>query len=217
MIRLVRRAVFTGILAAVLVPTALASNGEPQKKLTKAGQAQARAASLRRSDFGPGWKATRSPSDNSNPRCSTYNPDNSDLVETGDYDSPDFGLADGSTVSVSTGVFLTEKMAKTAYGRVAAPGLPGCFAEIFRKGTGTPNAVKIAFAGPIGFPKRGDRLNAYRVRGTVAAQQTVSFTIDLVFFNKGRIDVAMLFLGIGKALPGAMERSLAARVAARAA
>jgi hypothetical protein len=212
----VRRAVFIGALAAVLVPAALAANGEPQKKLTKADQARARAASLRLADLGRGWTATRSPSDNSNPRCSTYNPDNSDLVETGDYDSPDFHLANGSTISVSTGVFRSAKMAKTAYNRVAAPGLPGCFAELFRKGTGRPNAVKIAFSGPIALPAYGDRSNAYSVRGTLTVQQTVAFTIDLVVFNKGRFDVALLFLGIGKALPQSLERSLTARVAARA-
>jgi hypothetical protein len=213
----VRRALFIGALAAVLVPAALAANGEPQKKLTKADQARARAASLRRTDFGSGWTASRSPSDNSHPRCSTYNPDNSDLVETGDYDSPDFRLASGSTVSVSTGVFRTAKMASTAYRRVAVPALPGCFAELFRKGTGNPSAVTIAFSGPIRFPRYGDRSSAYRISGVVKAQQqSVAFTIDLVVFTKGRYDVALLLLGIGKPLPPAMEQSLAARVAARA-
>ena len=92
------------------------------------------AASLRLADLGAGWKATPSSSDDSNPRCSTYNPDQSDLVETGKYQSPNFVRTDGSFVATSTGIFRTATMAKKAYGRVATPALPGCFGELFAKG-----------------------------------------------------------------------------------
>src|SRR5581483_623481 len=93
--------------------------------------------SLRPADL-PGWKVTphKPSSDDSDPRCSYYNPDQSDLVEIGDYDSPDFDRADGSSVSVSTGVFRSVQMAKTAYARVAQPALAKCLGELFRKGAG---------------------------------------------------------------------------------
>ncbi len=207
-----------GVLAAVLVPTALAAPGDPQKKLTKAGQARARTAALRLSDFGAGWKAERSPNDNTNPRCSSYNPDQSDLVEIGDYDSPDFTRTDGSFVSSSTGVFKTAAMARTAYSRVVKPALPTCFAELFRKGTGNPNAVTILGSGPLQFPHFGDRSAAYRLSATFAVQgQKVGLTIDIVIFNRGQMDVATIFLGIGRPLPASFERSLMGRLAARAA
>ncbi|HZQ65054.1 MAG TPA: hypothetical protein VFA66_07505 [Gaiellaceae bacterium] len=212
-----RRATLIGAIAAVLVPAALAANGDPQKKLTKADQARARAASLRLGDFPAGWRAERSPSSSSEPRCSNYNPDQSDLVETGDYDSPDFTRADGSFVSSSTGVFRTARMARTAYARVVRPELPDCFAELFRKGTGNPKAVKILGSGTLAFPAYGDRSNAYRLRATYTAQgQTVGLTIDIVVFNQGRVDVATIFLGLGRPLPTAFERSLIDRLAARA-
>src|SRR5260221_2307669 len=85
------------VIAAVLAGTALAAKGDPQKRFTKAGQAQARAVSPRLADFGKGW--TSKPATNkqeSSPRCSTYNPNQADLVVHGDYDSPDFSRPDGT-------------------------------------------------------------------------------------------------------------------------
>ena len=85
----------------------------------------------------------------SNPRCSTYNPDQSDLVEIGDYDSPDFSRPDGTFVSSTTGVFKTAAMARTGYARVAVPALPHCFAEIFKKGITKPSSATIFSSGPL--------------------------------------------------------------------
>ena len=215
----VRRLVLAVLVAAVVVPVALAATGDPQKKLTKADQARARAVSLKLSDLGQGWTAgPPSKEDSSNPRCSTYNPDQSDLIETGDYDSPDFSQASGSFVSSTVGVFRTAAMAKTGYARVVAPQLPKCFAELFRKGFKKPQSATIFSSGPVAFQRFGDRLNAYRIRASVKVPPaTVSATIDIVTFNRGRIDVALIFAGIQRPLPLAFEQSIVAKVAARAA
>lgn len=214
-----RRAGALGVVvaAAVVVGTALAAPGDPQKKLTKADQARARAASIRLSDLGTGWKAVPSgKKDSGSPRCSNYNPDQSDLVETGDYDSPDFTRKDGSFVSSSTGVFRTAQMARTGYGRVAVPALASCFAELFEKQVVKPNTLQVVGTGPLAFPALGDRSAAYRVRMTYKTPTaSVPFTTDLVVFNKGRADVALIFLGIGQPLPQAAERELSARVVSR--
>ena len=205
-------------IAAVLAETALAAQGDPQKKFTKAGQARARAVSLKLVDVGTGW--TSKPSTNnqeSSPRCSTYNPDQSDLIEIGDYDSPDFSRPDGTFVSSTTGVFKTAAMARTGYARVAVPALPHCFAEIFKKGITKPSSATILSAGPLSFPKYGDRSNAYRLTSLVQTPSArVRATIDLVVFNRGQIDVAIIFLGINQALPASLEQALVAKVAARA-
>jgi hypothetical protein len=211
---------WTGVLvvslAAVLAGTAWATQGDPQKKFTKADQALARRISLRSSDLGAGWTGKPSTDKSSNPRCSTYNPDQSDLIETGDHDSLDFSRPDGTFVSSSVGVFKTAAMARAGYRRVAVPQLPGCFAEIFRKGITAPSKATIFFSGPLVFPHYGDRLNAYRIRASVKTPSgTVSATIDLVVFNRGRVDVAIIFLGIPSAVPGSFEQSIVARVAAR--
>jgi hypothetical protein len=219
MMRLVRRALLATVLAAVVVPTATAGSHDPKHAFTKADLARARAASLKLSDFAPGWKASGSSGTASSPhpRCSTYDPDQSDLVETGRYDSPDFTrTADNSFVSVSTGVFRTAAMARRGYARVASPRLPACFGELFARGVSKPSSAKVVSTGPIAFPRAGDRSNAYRL---VASVKTPSATLpvvaDIVLFNKGRTDVAMIFLGIGRALPASLEQQAVARVLSR--
>jgi hypothetical protein len=207
-----------GLVAAVVVPAGLSSGGEPQKRLTKADQAKARAVALHKSDFPAGWVGK--PNTNTSqdtPRCSTYNPDQSDLIETGDVDSPDFTRADGSFVSSSVGIFKTKKMARTGYARVARPRLASCFGELFKKGA-APATVQLLQVGPLAFRGLGDRTNAYRLRANVTLRSTtIPVAIDIVTFNRGRVDVAMIFLGIRTALPASFEQSLATKVAARAA
>jgi hypothetical protein len=219
MIRAVRiAAAVAALAAAVVVPVALGSDGEPQKRLTKADQAKARAIALRRSDFPARWVAK--PNTNAsqdNPRCSNYNPDQSDLIETGDVDSPDFTRADGSFVSSSVGVFKTAAMAKTSYARVARPQLASCIGELFTKGA-APATVELLHVGAMPFRRLGDRSNAYRLTANVILQgMTIPVAIDIAAFNRGRVDVAMIFLGIRHPLPTSLEQSLAAKVAARAA
>jgi hypothetical protein len=213
-----RVALIAATVVAAVVPVALAANGEPQKKLTKAGQARARAAALTSADIGPGWKATRSPNnDQSHPRCSYYNPNQSDLIQIGEYDSPDFNRPDGSFISSSTGVFKSARMARTAYTRVAVPAIARCFGELFRKAIAKPNIATILSAGPLVFSKYGDRSAAYRITAKLKAPSaTVPFTVDLVVLNRGQVDVALIFLGIARPLPAVLERALVARVAARA-
>jgi hypothetical protein len=205
-------------IAAALAGTALAAQGDPQKKFTKAGQARARAVSLKVADVGKGW--TSKPSTNnqeSSPRCSTYNPDQSDLIEIGDYDSPDFTRPDGTFISSTTGVFKTAAMARAGYARVAVPALPQCFAEIFKKAITKPSSATILSAGALPFPKYGDRSNAYRISSLVQTPSAlVRATIDLMVFNRGQVDVAIIFLGVNQALPASLEQALVAKVAARA-
>jgi hypothetical protein len=209
--------------AAVLVAlalggsVALAANGDPQRKLTKAGQARAKAAALQRPDFPSGWmQKVNQPSSDANPRCSYYNPDQSDLVEIGKYDSPDFELPNGASVSSSTGVFRTAAMGKTAYSRVAQPALAKCLAELFKKGAGATNTT-IFSAGRLQFPRYGERSDAFRVVASVKAPSgSARAYLDVFLFNRGAIDVAVLALGINHPLPTELEQSLVARLAQRA-
>jgi hypothetical protein len=205
------------IAAGFLAAAALAGKGDPQKKITPAGQARAKSAAITSADVGAGWKAETSPSSNeSDPRCSYYNPDQSDLVEIGDFDSPNFSLRNGTFVSSTTGVFKTAAMAKKGYERVVRPELPKCLAELFAKGTGNPKAVKILSTGKLAFPSYRDRSNAYRVSMTVnTSSGKVPVTMDVVLINRGQIDVAMIFFGVVQPLPAAFERAVAGKVAAR--
>jgi hypothetical protein len=218
MMRAVKGVVVVLVALAVCVPAALAGKGDPQKKITPAGQARAKRASLTAADL-PGWKATphKKSDDSSDPRCSYYNPDQSDLVEIGDYDSPDFDRADGSSIFVSTGVFKTVAMAKAAYSRVARPTLARCLGEIFKKGGGGSN-ITVFSARPVPIARYGDRSAAFQVVASVKANATthVRVFLDILVMNKGAVDIAALALGIGKPLPGQLLQSIATKLASRA-
>jgi len=214
----VRRAGIVGVIvvAAVAAGAALAAQGDPKQKHNKADMARARAASFRLSDFPSGWKAKASTTSNSSPRCSTYNPDQSDLVETGKYDAPDFSSPDSSFVTSSTGVFQTVAMAKKGYARVAVPQLPACFGELFLKQIQTPNSAKVTSSGPLALVKVGDASRAYRLVVSVTTPQgTVPVTADIALFTKGRTDVALIFFGIVKPFPVGWESKATALVASR--
>jgi len=214
MTRAVRKIAVALLTAVVAVPVALAANGEPRHAFTKADQQKARTASLKLADFAAGWTAKPDTSTSgAGPKCASYSPDQSDLIETGKYNSPDFTRGDGSFVSVTTGVFKTTAMAKTAYSRVATPALPGCFGELLGKQT----KVTVVSAGPRRFPAIGERSNAYRlVVGIKTPKETVNATIDMVLFTKGRTDVAMIFFGLGGPLPSSLQQAATARVLSRA-
>jgi hypothetical protein len=214
----VKRAAVVLLAAALCAPVALAGKGEPQRKLTKAGQARARAAALQRSDFPAGWTQhpARKTNGQSDPRCSFYNPDQSDLVEIGKYDSPDFAQPDGSTISSTTGVFRSIRMAKTAYARVARPELAKCLAELFKQGAGAAN-TRIFSAARLKFPSYGDRSDAFRIVASVKAPAArVRVYLDAFFVNRGAIDVAVLGVGVRRPLPVALEQRLVASLAQRA-
>ncbi len=213
-----RRVTLIVVLAGIVVPVALAAKGDPQQRHTKADMALARAAAVHASDLGAGWKGEASTNTNqSRPRCASYNPDQSDLVETGKYDSPDFSRPDGTFVSSTTGVFRTAAMARTGYARVAVPALPRCFGQLFAQQIQKPNSITILRTGEIPFARIGDRSNAYRLTAAVkVGKTTVPVAIDMVLFDRGRTDVAMIFFSTPKAFPASFEQALAARVASRA-
>jgi hypothetical protein len=220
MMRAVRGVAVVLLALAVCVPIALAAKGDPQKKITTAGQGHAIAASLHRADFPPtGW--TQQPvqpkqKDESSPRCSYYNPDQSDLVEIGHYDSPDYDQADGSSISSSTGVFKSVAMAKTAYARVAKPAIAKCLAELFKKGAGATKTTIFASA-PVKFQSYGDRSAAYRIVASVKMPSArIRAYLDVIVVNKGATDIAFLGLGIQHPLSTALEQSLVGKVTARA-
>jgi hypothetical protein len=212
---------------AVLIVVALVTAGlataagprDPKKVIIPAVQAKAKAINVKLSDLtAESWKAKPSSPDTGNPRCSYYNPDQSDLTENGNADSPEFTLPSSSFVSSNTSIFKSTSQGRTAYARVVQPKLPQCLAEIFRKGTGQPQNVTIVSAGPRTFPKLAERSNAYRI---VADFKTsggkIRVFLDAVLMNRAKVDAVVFFAGIGQTFKDAFEHSVAAKVAARTA
>lgn len=210
------RVAAAALVALTVVAAAVAANGDPKKKIIPAVQAHARAINLHLSDLPPlGFVAKPSSPRSSAPRCSYYTPNQSDLTENGDADSPTFTLPNGSFVASTVGIFVNAKQGRTAYSRVVQPKLPQCLAEIFRKGTGVPTTI--VSAAQVSFPNLAERTGDFRIVADVKppGSQAIRATIDLVTMNRGKTDVALFFAGVGKPISSAVELGLARKVAAR--
>lgn len=193
--------------------------GEPKKVIMPTVQAKAKAINVKLSDLPAiGWTAKPADNSGSTPKCSYYNPNQSDLTENGDASSPQFTLPSASYVSSSTSIFKSAAQGRTAYARVIQPKLPLCLAELFRKGAGTKATVKILSAAARAFPNVAERTNAYRIAADFTVSKTKIRTVaDFVVFNRGKVDTVIFFVGIGGAFKDSLERSVAGKVAARAA
>ena len=214
------RALACAIVALVVVGVAAAAQGDPKKVIIASVQAKAKAINVQLTDLsGTGWKPHTASSKGSTPKCSYYNPDQADLTENGDADSPEFTLPTGSFVSSTTGIFKTAQQGRTAYSRVVQPALPKCLAEVFRKGTGHPDKVTIVSAAAVSFPNLADRTNAYRIVAAfkTSPKVTVGVYLDVITLNRGKVDVALFFAGIGGSFNSDFERTVAGRIAARTA
>jgi hypothetical protein len=208
------------IAAVALTVVGVAAAGQPKKVIVPAIQAKARAINVQRSDLpGTGWTAHPSANQGQTPTCSYYNPDQSDLTENGDVDSPEFTLPSGSYVSSTNAIFVSAQQGRTAYARVVQPLLPKCLAEVFRKGTGKAAKVTIVSSAAIPWPLVADRTNAYRIVADfkVAVTQAIRVTIEVVAMNRGKVDAVVFFAGIGQQFAAAFERGIVAKVAARTA
>jgi hypothetical protein len=191
---------------------------EPKDRPVPALQAKARAINLRLADLPQGnWSPkTQSSSNRSSPRCSYYNPDQSDLTRNADVDSPEFTLPSGSFTSSSTTILENDRQGRAAYARVVQPALPRCLGEVFRAGTGDPDNVVIVSSAHQPFPRLADRTDAYRIVADFTGSGTPTRVfIDLVLLNRGRIDVTLFFAGIGDAISKADQRAAATAVAGR--
>jgi hypothetical protein len=201
--------------ALVAATAALAANGDPQRKHTKADMAKARAALLRATDFGSGWQATPSTSSpGNNLRCTGFEREESDLVETGRAVSPDFEKG-FRYVSSFAAVYKTAAQAQTSWNRLVRPGLLDCLASLFKSGSGSGVTLTVVAKRAIPFPKLAPRTAAFRISFSASGQgSALKGAIDLILLGKDRIDAALLDLAFGQP-PLADERRLAGLIAKR--
>ncbi len=214
------RTLFVVISAGLIVAgTALA--GDPQQKHTAADMAKARSIGFVRSDFPAGWTAKPSTpttgADSST--CKDFDPDQSDLVETGKVDSAEFTAPDGvSQVASSVGIFRTLAQAKTSWSRVVRPTMLRCFSDLITQISPKDSTVAELAKGTLAFPKVAARTAAYRLVLSVTAKgatTSVNLYVDLVLLGAGRVNVATIMFSVTKPYPAAFEQKLAAAIAHR--
>ncbi len=207
------------LAAAVLAGAAFA--GDPKQQHTAADMARAKAIGFVRSDFPAGWTAKPSTSSGSpsSSTCKSFDPDESDLIETGKVDSPEFTAPDGfSQVASSVGIFQTVAQAKTSWSRVVRPAMLQCFAELITKSSPQGSTISDLGKGVLAFPKVAPRTTAYRLvlgvtpKGATAA---VKLYVDLVMLGANRANVATLMFSLGQPYAAAFEQKLAGAIAQR--
>ena len=172
------------VAAAAVPAAALADN--PQLKPNAADQAAAKRAVVQLSDFraGSGWKGgpTKGSSSGS-PKCS-FDPKESDLVQTADaLSSFTYKLPLLQIYSEAT-MYQTAHMAQLSWQR-ARPGLLGFLRCLIR--TSLPSNAKVVSVTPMSFPRFGSFVSAYRtIFDVIAGSTKLPMIIDVEFFGTGR-------------------------------
>jgi hypothetical protein len=214
----VRRQAFLAlVVVCVVVPAAAASTGHPKKKFTAADQAAAKAATLMLADVGSTWIHEHAGAvDDWRPRCPyVYEPDFSDLVETGESLSEQLTSRAGFVAISSTQVFQTPAMALASHTRSAVIGLPICLgSQIQDQGGGTT----VIGRGPLRFVKFGNKTNAFRVNLKLVKEDLTStrLVVDIVLVTKNRTQLTTYFIGVRTGFPRSFEQLLIRRVLSRA-
>lgn len=180
-------------LLLLLASVATASAAEhPQVRLTKAGQAAARAAGIIRDDVGrkASWTGgPYTPDPNAQDDCKSYHPKRSDLVLNGlagvDYEDS----ASGVTLRSQTLVFRTAAMTKLFEQRsLLAPKLLQCVAS--RTAATLPKTLRFVAIERITFPEAGAFTTAWRITLELRASGD-QVAIDQVAFARGRTEVSL--------------------------
>lgn len=178
---------------------------DPKLAVRRQNRAHAREANFRLGDFPPGWFSF--PLLTPLKLCPKLAPDLSALTATGEARSPVFTAADLSTDAFSSStVYATETQARTAFDMQAVRAVADCVADDARERGATVLSV-----GRLSFPRLGHQTRAFRV---VVSDRSGAGMLDLVSFRRGRTVVHLAFSSLVGPLD--IERSLAAKVAARA-
>lgn len=222
-VRFVPRRLVALVLVVLAVPAlALAANTDPQKQINPGDQRKAGSIVLKRADFATGWKKVpNTPDSGEDPSCAGYNPDQSDLILTGEVEARFEGASGFPSVASISNIYKTRRDALAAWTRSEKPGLAPCLAQLLKreieKGGGK---VAIAKQGRIAFPKLAPRTSAYRVVLNVTVTQegkatTVPLTIHVIALGNGRGDCVLMTVGFANGIPTADLRTFAKLTASR--
>ena len=201
-------------LGLVVVGVASAARGDPQKQLIPADQARAKAMLLRKADFGPGVKASKQSEDDFDFYCKAL--DESDLVLTGEADSPNFAAATaGRYLAVSSAgqVYQTAGQSAESWRRGTSSAGLKCAELGFRKLARQLDAIFIYFQ-KVPFPSLAPQTIAYQVK---LIKDRVALVFDVIWLRDGRAQSGCFFAGAPSAYPREGEVRLAKIVARRTA
>jgi hypothetical protein len=202
----VRAVLLACLVGMAITGGALANHQDPQKRVTPADQARAKAMLLRKADFPATFRALP-PSPDTHVTCKAL--DESDLTLSGDATS---GFAGGTVLFLSTAqVYATQTDSRMSWRRfTSAPGVR-CLRETFRREAARSGVVLRSFR-RTSFPRLAEQSDAFRM---VATRQGVRAVADIVILRQGRGQAAVLITSVRQPLPKAEEVRLARVVAGR--
>jgi len=219
---IVRSVLLVVLTAALVAPAAaLASDGQPKKALTTAGQATARSVVLKRGDLGTAFTSVTRRKDDHLPKGARCGPlSEADLTVTGDAASPDFRLAQPPvfvTVGSTAQVYRTLREANTSWTRGSTRQTTTCLGDIIRLSAGPGRKITVVSAKKIPFPSVSPKTAAYRIVVNVAlsGNQRVRAYVDAVILQHGRIQSGLLFTSFGSPVGNPDRIALAKVVAER--
>ena len=188
------------LVASVATSAVFAANpGKEQIKLTKAGQAQAKAEVLRRRDVGKGWRGGTKKPDLSSafPGCS-YHPKQSDLVLNGVTETT--WQKQGTEIDSEAQVLKTAAMVRLDWQRtVLAPQVMPCLRKSLAKSVGTAGTI-VSF-GKVAFPNLATFARGYRALVEVnSALGKVRVEVDLAVFGARRNELTLSVTGLAAAM-----------------
>ena len=205
---------FAALLAFLaLGASALAAHQDPQKRLTKADNARARAMLVKRSDLPAGFQPQLSSGADPHADCAA-SVSEADLTLTGNAEGPQLALG---VLFVSSAAQVYESVADASASWRRTTSAPGtrCATELLRREF-AKQGVDLVSLGKVAFPRVSERSVAYRVTlSATTAQGKVPVYVDLVAMMRSRAHATVI---VGSALvppPKAEELRLARLVAGR--
>lgn len=208
--RHMRRLLAFAVLGAFAVSgTALANHLDPQKKITPADQARARAMLVKKADFGLGVQAIPNAAE---PHVTCRGMDQSDLILTGEAQAPSF-VRSGSAVSSTAEVYRTVRDSRVGWARFTGAAGARCLEEVQRREYAKQGFTLQSFR-KLNFPRIGQATVAFRVILSGESQGvTVPFTLDLVALLHSRAQAGLVFGSL--AAPARAEEVRLARLVAK--
>jgi hypothetical protein len=194
---------------------ALGGKGDPQRAITKADQAKAKAMLLRRTDLAAGFRATP-PSPDPDWYCAAL--DESDLTLTGDAETPQWTkqqtgvfFVAGSTAQL----YRTRAQAQTSWRRGTSAAGEKCVRILLDKEL-AKSGLHIRSLTRMPFPRLSPQTVAYRLV-IESATQTAAPALygDLVVQQRGRAQTSVMVFSLGAPLVRAELVAFARTVAQR--
>ncbi len=203
--------------ALALATAAAADDGKLQIRLTPAGQAAARAASLTTAELGAGWaggveKSTGVPT----PLCPTTHARESDLVLTGVAVSSFRNSQAGFSIGSDVQLLRTPEMVRLDWQRtVVRPGVIACLRAQFAADAGS--SERIASVRKLPFPRVTPYAAAYRIVYQAPGSSKQRGIEDIVLLARGPMEVSLVLVGplAGASAAAAGEIRIARALTAR--